>query len=181
LIIDAVGDVDVDVEVRLILVDQAHDGLHLGLIQLHEVAVQILVGRRVAPALDARPALVGARIGARALMPVDAEDRDQDQVGPVQQAVFSVKGDVAQQHHARVLAVDLARMDAGLGQQDGLGRIEGRAVLGGDHGVDRPAFRRGSELFDADQVAGRRPAGRTRRGCRRSWARSHAPHRPRTP
>jgi hypothetical protein len=87
-------------------------------------------------------------------MAVDRQDRDQDQVDPVEQAVLAVEGDVAQQHHARVLAVDLARMDAGLDQQHRLGRIEGLAVLAGDHRIDRPALGRDAELLDADQVGG---------------------------
>jgi hypothetical protein len=41
-----------------------------------------------------------------------------------------VERHVPQQHHAGVLAVDLARMDAGLDQQHGLVGIELLAVLG---------------------------------------------------
>jgi hypothetical protein len=85
-------------------------------------------------------------------MAIDAEDRDQDQVDLVQQAALAVEGDVAQQHHARVLAVDLARMDAGLGQQHRLLGIELGAVLRRDHRIDRPPLRRDAELLDADQV-----------------------------
>ena len=152
LVIDPVGDVDVDIEVRPIPLEEGHQGPHLRLVQLHEVAVQVLVGRGVAPALDARTALVRPRIGARALVAVDRQDRDQDQVDAVQQVVAAVEGDVAQQHHARVLAVDLARVNPGLGDQERLGRIEFGAVARGDDGVDRPALRRGPELLAAAQV-----------------------------
>ena len=87
-------------------------------------------------------------------MAVDGQDGDEDQIDPVQQVGLAVEGDVAEQHHARVLAVDLAGVDAGLGQQHGLGRVEGRAVLRGDHGIDGPALGRDTELFDADKVRG---------------------------
>ncbi len=154
LIIHAVGDVDVDIEVGPVLQDQAAHGLHLDLIQFHVVAVQVLVGRGVTPALGARPALVRPRIGARPLMPIHRQDRHQDQIDPVQEAVLAIKGDVAQQHHAGVLAIDLTRMNAGLGQDHRLGRIEGRAVLGRDHGVDLAPLGRDAERLDADQVRG---------------------------
>ena len=88
-------------------------------------------------------------------MTVHRQDGDQDQIDPIEQILAAVKGDVAQQHHAGVLAVDLAGMDARLGQQHRLGWIEGGPVARGNDGIDGPAFRRGPERFDADQVGGR--------------------------
>ena len=88
-------------------------------------------------------------------MAVHRQHGDQDQIDPVQQVITTIEGDVAQQHHTGVLAVDLARMDAGLGQQQRLGRIQRRPVARGDDGIDGPALRRGPERFDADQVGGR--------------------------
>src|SRR5690606_27880835 len=85
LVIHAVGDVDVDVEVRPVLQDQAADGPHLGLVQLEVVAVEVLVGGRVAPALDAGAALVRPAVGRSAFVAVDGQDRDEDQVGAVEQ------------------------------------------------------------------------------------------------
>jgi len=38
----------------------------------------------------------------------------------VEQRGLAAKGDVPEQHQARVFAVDLARVDAGLGEQRGL-------------------------------------------------------------
>jgi len=83
---------------------------------------------------------------------IDTEDRDKDQVGPIQQMRLAIEGNVTQQHHTCVLAVDLAGVDARLDQDGRLGRIELGTVFRGDDGIDVAAFRRGAEAFDADQV-----------------------------
>ena len=53
---------------------------------------------------------------------VGVEDRDEEQIGLAQQPGLTAERNVAEQHHAGVLAVDLAGMDAALHQH---GRFAG--------------------------------------------------------
>ena len=146
---------DVDVEGGFIFADQPHDGSHLGLVQLHEVAVQVLIGGRMAPALNSRSPLVGATVGRGALVAVNGQDRDQDQIGAIEQSCLVPERHVAEQHHACVLAVDFAGVDSGLSDQDRLRGVQWSCIFGSNHGIDRPTFGREAELFDPNEIGSR--------------------------
>ena len=142
LIVDAVGDVQVVVEVGRPGVDRADHRARLRGVELGVVAVQVQVARVGAPARLLRAALVDAREGGRPLVPVDVQDGDEQEVGPVEQVLAgAAHRHVAEQHQARVLAVDLARVDARLGEEGGLARRpqrlgSERALAGGDDHPD---------------------------------------------
>ena len=95
-----------------------HQRARLRRVELAEVAVQVQVPRRRAPARFGRAALVDARERGEPLVAVHVEDRDEQPVGAVEQrAARAAHGEVAQQHQPGVLAVDLAGVDAGVGEQ----------------------------------------------------------------
>jgi hypothetical protein len=70
------------------------------------------------------------------------------QIGFVEQPAFAAKRNVAQQHQASVLAIDLARMNTRLDQQHGLLCSPWLASNDRNHVT---ALRRSTEGFDAQQ------------------------------
>jgi hypothetical protein len=76
--------------------------------------------------------------------PVGVEDGDEEESGAVEElALRAAHGHVAQEHQPRVLAVDLTRVNARLGEDDRLVRAPQRLrgegpLLRGDHQPDVP-------------------------------------------
>ena len=84
-------------------------------------------------------------------MPVDIEDRHEDEVGMVEEAVLAAQRNVAQQHHPGVLAVDFARVNPGLDEQQWL--CAGTRFRSAD-GIKLAALRGVAEHFEAKQRRG---------------------------
>ena len=152
LVIESVGHVQIDVEIRIVFVDQGEQRLHLRRLGLHEVAVQVQILRRVAPAHLLRSPLVRSAVRRRALMPVGVEGGYEYDVDLVEQAVLALEQHVADQHQHRVLAVDLARMDSRLHKEYRLCILELRAILGEDRRHQLPPLRRCPEVVDPHQL-----------------------------
>ncbi len=112
--------VQVDRGERIPRVDHPQHRLHLGRVGLHVVAVEVEVLRCRAPAHLLGPALVGTVPAAEALVAVHIEHGHEDEHGLVERALGGAAlQHFAQRHEARVLAVDLARMDAALDEDHG--------------------------------------------------------------
>ena len=117
-------------------------GIRLGI-----VAVQIDVARIADIAFFQRAAQGWKIPAAHPFMPVDIVDRHEDQIDLVQQPVLAALRDIAQQHQARILAVNLAGVDARLHQDDGLAR----PALAGAHHQQIPPLARAAETLDRDE------------------------------
>ncbi len=147
----AVGDVQVHVQQRIPLFDQAQHRLHLRRVGLDVVAVEVEVLRGGAPAHLLRAALIGPVPGAEALVAIDVEHRHEQPHLLVQRAARGLAVEqLAQRQEAGVLAVDLAGVDAALDQHHRqLARLRGGRLqrAGGGHRqrLHRPAFGRGAE------------------------------------
>ena len=150
LVIDAVGDVQVEVQRGIDAADQRQHRAHFGRVRLPVIAVEVQVLRRRAPPHRARAALVRTVPRAGAFVAVGVEDRHEHQIGMVEQPVLAAQRDVAQQHQPGILAVDLARVDARLDQQHRLAR----APLAGADVIERAALCAGAEAFDRQQRRG---------------------------
>jgi hypothetical protein len=148
--IDPVGDVQVKVQRRIDTADQRQHRAHLRRVGLPVIAVEVQILRVGAPPHRPRAALVRAVPRAGAFVAVGVEDRDEHQVGMVEQPVLAAQRDVAQQHQPGILPVDLARMDARLYQQHRLAR----AALAGADVIELAPLRAGAEPFDRQQRRG---------------------------
>jgi hypothetical protein len=155
LIVGAVRDMEVDVEIRLPCLQRTQHRAHLLGIRFHVIAVEVEIACVRPPAALLRTALIQTRPAIEALVPVDVEDRDEEQVHAVEQlALRATHGEIAEEHQARVLAVDLARMNATLREDD---RLPGapqrvgreRAFFGRDHHPDVAPLR---ALAEGDQL-----------------------------
>lgn len=134
-----VGHVKVHVDDRVPRVEEGEEGLRLGRFGLREVAVQVQVLGRRAPAAVPRTPLLGPLAGAKALVTVDVEHGDEDERGARQPLAAGAPCERLAHHlEPSVLAVDLARVDAAL-------EDDGRPALGTRrHGVE-DAVGRGDE------------------------------------
>src|SRR5207247_9131480 len=88
LIIRAVGDVKIDIEIGLPLIERANHGLNLRRIDLRVIAIQIEVLRTRAPARLLRPALVHSSVFRAALVTVDIEDGNEKKIRALEQVAF---------------------------------------------------------------------------------------------
>jgi hypothetical protein len=114
----AVGGVQIDEQRRIPAPPQPEQRRHLGRVHLDEVAIEVEPGGVGAEAHLLGAALVGAVVGAEALVAVDVEDRHEHHGGGVEQLGQRRAGDqIAREPEAGVLALDLAGVDAGLDQQ----------------------------------------------------------------
>ena len=84
-------------------------------------------------------------------MAVGVEDRHEHEIDMVEQSRAAAHGDVAQQHEAGVLAVDLAGVDAGLGEQH---RPADAAAAAGDHRIEGATLGAAAESLDPQQGRG---------------------------
>ena len=148
----AVGDVQVDVQDRVPLVQQSQHRLHFRRVGLDVVAVQVEVLRGRAPAHFFRSDLVRPVPAAEALVAVYVQHRHEDERGGGERARRrSSVEHFTQREQAGVLAVDLAGVNAALHEHDrplgtmGCGRVE-HAIGGCDEREHRSAFGRASEL-----------------------------------
>ena len=154
----AIGGVQVHVHQWVPLLHQPQHRLHLRRVGLDVIAVEIEVLRGGAPTHLFGAALVGAVPGAEALMAVHIEHRHEDPHHLVEHpfAGGAIK-QLAQGQEARVLAIDLAGMDAALHQhhrQCALRRARRiqRAAGGHHQRLHRPPFRRGAEADAAHRL-----------------------------
>ena len=158
LVIGAVGGVHVDQEIGQPRLPQLQPRAHLRRVGLDVVAVEVEVLRLAAETHRRGAVLVDAMVGAGILVAVHAEHRDVHQHQVIEQVrVFAGDRDIAQQHQPRILALDLARVNARLHQHHRLvrracGRRVERAVTAGDHHRHRPAFGRAAERFQMDHA-----------------------------
>lgn len=158
-----IGDVQVHVHQRVPLLHQLQHRLHFRRVGLDVVAIEIEVLCGGAPAHLLGAALIGAVARTAALMPIDVEHRHEHPHQLVEHAFAGLAVEqLAQCQKARVLAIDLAGMEAALDQHHRQFLLRGRlgverATGGGDQGLHRPAFRRGAEL-DATHRLGERCA-----------------------
>ena len=164
--VGAVGDVVVDVEVGVQGGDQPRHGLGLGADQTQEIAVEVdaVGGGAIAHALD-RTILVRAVVGRHILVSVGVVDRCEDGDRALGQFRPAAEGDVAQDHQGRLLAVDLAGVDAALDEQD---RFAGGLVSAGAEGAVR-----GHDDQRQTDTRPRRPKsipGSARVPLRRAWS-----------
>lgn len=143
----AIGDMQVHIHQRIPLLHQPQHRLHFRCVGLEVVAIEIEVLRGGAPAHLFGATLIGAVPGAEALVAVDVEHRHKYPHQFVEHALAGLAvQQLAQRQKARILAVDLAGMDAALHQHHrqlalrGTGRIQ-RAACGNDQRLHRPAFR----------------------------------------
>ena len=163
----AVGDVQVGVDDRIPLVQQAQHRLHLGGVGLHVVAIEVQVLAGDAPADLLGADLVGTIGPAHPLVPVDVEHRHEHQRDASEDAGRDASFEqLAKRQEAGVLAVDLAGVDAALrehhGPALGLGRRRGQRPVRGRHQHQHgAAFRRPAELDAAHLL---------RPGCREGRA-----------
>ena len=179
LVIGAVGRVDVHEEIGHPRVEHREPRAHLRRVGLRVVAIEIEVLRGRAKTHLVRAVLVDAVVRTRVLVAVDVEDRQPDEDRVIEQLrVLAADREIAQQHQRRVLAFDLAGVDAGLHEHDllaGCARGFGRelAVLRGDDEHEVAAFGRNAEARQVDRA--RRRGGepfeiRVRVGVRRRRA-----------
>ena len=154
----AVGSVQVGHQDRVPPAQQALHRPHLRRVELHVVAVEVVVLRGRAPPHLLRAALVGPVPGAEALVAVRVEHRHEQQHDLVQRALGrrSVEH-LAQGEEAGVLALDLAGMDAALHQDHRqvaclCGRRVECAAARGHKDQLRPPFRRGAESLAVHRV-----------------------------
>lgn len=161
----AIGDVQVHIHQRVPLLHQLQHGLHFRRVRFDVIAVEIEVLRSGAPAHLFGAALIGAVPGTEALMSVDVEYRYEHPHQLVEHAVAGLAVEqLAQSKKARVLAIDLAGVDAALDQDHRQLALRGRlrvecATGGGDQGLHRPALGLSAEL---DATHGLRVALRKR-------------------
>ena len=140
---------------------QRHHGAHLRRLDLHVVTVEVQVLRGHAPTHFFRAALVGPVPGLEPLVAIDVEYGHEQHRGAREgTAADTTFEHFAQRDEARILAVDLARMDAALEQHDrSLARTHGlgveRAIGRRRQREQRPVFRCTAE-FEAAHL--RRPA-----------------------
>lgn len=119
MVIDAVGDVQIEVERRLRELDESQHRAHFRRRGLHVVAIQIQILRGGAPTLVNRAALIRTIPLGATLVSIRVENRHEQEIGVIEQRRLAAKREVAEQHHACVLAVDLAGVNACLRQQRG--------------------------------------------------------------
>ena len=152
----AIGCVQVDIGQRIPGVHEAQHRLHFRRVGLQVVAVQVQVLGGGAPAHFHRAALVRAVPFAKALVPVDVKHRHEQQHLLVERALARAAfEDFAQRQETRILAVDLAGVDAALDQRDGQtclfgGRRREHAVVVCHQRLHRAAFRRDAEVDALD-------------------------------
>src|SRR5690606_12740492 len=146
--------------------EQAQQGPHFARLGLRVVAIEIQVLRVRTPAHLRGPILVRAIPAAKAFMPVDIQHRDEYERRSRERAFGrTALHHLAKREKARILAVDLSRVNAPLHHNDRAvsfsrgGRVED-AVRGGDEHMHRPALRRASELRASDRRCPARLEGR---------------------
>ncbi|HWN43266.1 MAG TPA: hypothetical protein VNW71_13655 [Thermoanaerobaculia bacterium] len=138
VVIDPVRHMVVHVQVGPPLGHQLHESLGLrgGDLQMVAVEVQAGGGGAEAHAL-ARPVLVGPVVRGDPLVAVHVVDRQDDQDHLVEQLAVQALGQVAEDHQAGILAVDLPAVNAVLDHHDRLagpqGRGRGEGLVLGDH------------------------------------------------
>ncbi len=158
LVVGAVGDVVVDVEVGSPGMIQGGEGGCLGAGKSEVVAVEVepARGRAEAHALNGA-VLIRPVVGRDAFVTVEIVDWDKEgdrgfcEIGAVPH------GDFPQQHERCILAVDLAGVDSTLEQEDGFaggfGRVRGeRAVGRDDHERQLAALGRSTETGDSNDI-----------------------------
>ncbi len=179
LVVGAVGRVDVHEEIGHPRIEHREPRAHLRRVGLRVVAIEIEVLRRGAKTHFVRAVLVDAVVRARVLVAVDVEDRQPDEDRVIEQLrVLAADREIAQQHQRRVLALDLAGVDAGLHEHDLLagcarGFRRELAVLRRDDEHEVATFGRDAEARQVDRA--RRGRGepfqiRARVGVRRRGA-----------
>src|SRR5713101_2485295 len=114
LIVGAVADVDVHVEVRPPAIESGHHRAHLIRVELGVVAIQIEILSGGPPADDLRSALIDAAILRRAFVTVDIENRNEEEIRFVEKRAPASDSQLAQKHETCIFAVDLAGVDARL-------------------------------------------------------------------
>ncbi len=119
LVIGAVGHVRVDVQIGFPLIEYPDDRPHFGCIQLCIVAIEIEIARVCPPPGVVRSALIDAAEPGRALVSVDIQDRNEEEVGAIEKVAPSPDCDLAQQHQSGVLAVNFSGVNPRLHEERG--------------------------------------------------------------
>ena len=151
VVMGAVGDVVVHVQVRAPAVEQFDDVPGLQAVQLQVVPVQVQ-SCGVGPEAHAfhRTVLCRPPVRRDPFMAIHVVDREDQQDGAVQQFLSPAQRHVPEDHQGCVLAVDFACMDAVLDQDDRLAGGGGscrseRMVPGDDHQRHIPTLAGGAE------------------------------------
>ncbi len=108
----------VDIQRGVERVQQLDDRARLRRFQFQIVAIEVDAVCGGIPAHLLRAAQCGADEWAALFVPIAVEDGDEHEIYLVQQIVLAALCNIAQQHQAGVLAIDLAAVDAGLCQHD---------------------------------------------------------------
>jgi hypothetical protein len=158
--------VQVDVEDGIPGVEEAQHRLHLRRGRLHVVAIEVQVLRRDAPAHLLRTHLIRAIPAAHALVAVHVENRHEDERNLLQNPWGDlVLEHLAQREETRILAVDLACVNAALDENDGqvvrggICRRQARCARG-DQRQHGPPLRSAPEFEAAHRLRPLRRVGR---------------------
>ncbi len=111
----AVGRVQIERHVRVVVGHQLRDGASLWRVELHVIAIQVEPLRVGALALAAHGAVLRAAVVEReALVAVGVVDRRDQEDHRLQPVVVPARGEVAQQHLRAFLALHFAAVDVAL-------------------------------------------------------------------
>ena len=111
----AVGRVQIERHVRVVVGHQLRDGARFGRVELHVIAIEVEPLRVGTLALSAhRPVLRAAVVEREPLVAVGVVDRRDQEDHRLQPVVVPARGEVAQQHLRAFLALDFAAVDVAL-------------------------------------------------------------------
>ena len=162
LMIQPFADMQVDVQRGVQPVQQRHHRAGFRRLEVEIVAIEVDAARGAVPARPLRATQGRAHQRAALLVAIHIEDRHEHEIHLVQQRALAALRDVAQQHQAGVLAIDLAGVDAGLRQHHGFAGCS----LAGAHQQQVAAFAAGAEHLQRQQWRGGDQALQPRAGVR---------------